>query len=267
MKIIIFFVCFIGVIFFSASFQDSCNSIVSNVVSIVFVFSGTVIATLVSYPVEKIRRVKDVLQKVYSTDVFDYAEKTRRTIQLAREYKRLGFKVLEEGARDIGNDYLKLGLQLIADNSSWDHIKATLEKEFIFDSLQNDCAERITRSMAKYAPAFGLAGTIIGLMRIFPQLSNPEHIGSSMSLALLTTLYGVLLSNLVFLPLANKLKDTSADDEIMYRFVLEALQCVRSKEYSIVIEQRLSALMPKHDLVKYKAEKPENMKLRIAESG
>lgn len=263
MKFIIFLVCFIGVIFFSSSLHENYYGILYNILSISFVLGATLIATLISFPVKKIKQISEVVKKAYDIEKFDYAETTREIIHAAREYKRLGLKSLEEASKDIHNPYLKLGFQLIADNSNWDQIKSTIGKEFIFDSLQNESSQRIIHSMAKYAPSFGLAGTIIGLMRVFPQLSNPENIGSAMSLALLTTLYGVLASNLIFLPLANKLRDNASDDEIVYRFIIEALQCIDEREYSIVIEQRLSAFMPKHQLLKYQTEKTESLHLRM----
>lgn len=266
MRFIIFVVCFIGIVFFSASLQENYQGLVSNILSICFVFGGTLLATLISYPVEKIKSIRDVIKRAYYIEKFDYAESTKQVVSLTRVYKRLGFKALEESARTLSNPYLKIGIQLIADNAEWEQIKAATEKEFIFDGLQSDNSRRIIHAMAKYAPAFGLAGTIIGLMMIFPQLSNPKNIGSAMSLALLTTLYGVLAANLLLLPLENKLKDNAADDEFMYRYVIEALHCIQQHDHSVVIEQRLSALMPKHELLKYKTEKEETMQLRIAEN-
>ncbi len=267
MRTILFLVCFTGVIFFSTSLQNNYQSIVANILSIAFVLGGTLIATLISYPVEKIKNIRHVLGKAYQEGAhFDYAYCTRYAIHLAREYKRLGFKTLEEAAEKTEQPLLKLGLQLIADNTSWDDIRSAIEKEFIFESLQKDSAQRIIRSMARYAPSFGLAGTILGLMRIFPEIASPENIGVPLSMALLTTLYGVLAANLLLLPIANKLRDNATDDEIMLRFLLEALQCIQEREYSVVIEQRLTSLMPKEELVKYHREKSENAPLRIVES-
>jgi len=266
MKFIVFLVCFVCVILFSSSLYENYHGILYNMLSIFFVFGGTLTATFISFPVKKIRQITEAVKKAYEIEKFDYAESTRQIIHAAREYKRLGFKSLEESSKDTNNPYLKLGFLLIADSCTWDHIKTTIKKEFIFDSLQNDSSQRIVRSMAKYAPAFGLAGTIVGLMRIFPQLSNPVNIGGAMSIALLTTLYGVLASNLVFFPIANKLRDNASEDEIVYRFVIEALHCINEKEYSIVIEQRLSSVMPKYQLLKYQSDKTESLQLRMAEN-
>ncbi len=266
MKFIIYFVCFIGIIFFSSSVNENYQYIMSNIFSILFVFGGTLISTLISYPVERVKRIKVIVEKAFRTRRFNFPDTTRLVIQVTREYKRLGFKSLENSLKDFQNPYLKHGVKLIADSCKWEHIRSTLEKELMFDILENDSAQRILRAMAKYAPAFGLIGTIIGLMRIFPQLTNPENIGGSISLALLTTLYGVILSNLVFLPLANKLKDNSSEDELVYRYILEALQCIQKREYSIVTEQKLSALMPKHELSKYHANKVRHLHLKMAEN-
>ncbi len=267
MRFIVFLASFVSIILFSTSLQESYQGIVSNILSIAFVFGGTLVATLISYPVEKMKNIKQVLHRAYSTSAFDYPMHANFMVHTAREYKRIGFKSLESASEAIDNQYVKLGLQLIADNCSWEHIKSTLEKEFIFDSLETDSAQRIIRSMARYAPSFGLAGTIIGLMKIFPQLANPANIGGPMSLALLTTLYGVLASNLIFMPIANKLKDNTTDDEVMFRFILEGLQCIQEREYSVITEQRLSALMPKHELLKYKREKVDDVHLKLAANG
>ena len=266
MKFIIFIISFVCIIFFSSSLHESYQGIISNLISILFVLGGTLIATLISFPVEKIKQISGVLKKAYEIEKFDFKETTRSTLQLVREYKRFGFKTLESASKEVKNPYLRLGYQLIADRCKWKMIQTAIEKEFIYDTTQNESSQRILRSMAKYAPSFGLAGTIIGLMKVFPQLLNPVNMGSAISIALLTTLYGVLSSNLIFMPLANKLKENSSDEEIVLRFNLEALKCIYDKDYTIVIEQRLSALMPKHELIKYQTEKSEPLQLRIAEN-
>ena len=266
MRFIIFIICFICIIFFSSSIHESYHVILSNIISITFVLGGTLIATLISFPVEKIKQITTVLKKAYEIEKFDYTETTAYTLQLVREYKRFGFKALENASKEVKNPYLRIGYQLIADRREWAPIQTAIEKEFIYDTTQNESAQRILKSMAKYAPSFGLAGTIIGLMKVFPQLLNPVNIGSAISIALLTTLYGVLASNLVFLPLSNKLKENTSDEEIILSFNLEALKCIYDKDYTIVIEQRLSALMPKHELLKYQTQKTEHLQLRTAEN-
>ncbi len=259
MRIIIFIICFTGIILFSAGIYENTNALRSNVLSILIVCGGTFLATAISFPRDKLRIIGATLKKAYSSDSFPYARYTRRIVQTAREYKRSGFKSLLHASKSYPNPYLQIGLRMVADGSAWEDIKTSLDKEFLFEQDEIDTAERVLRSMSKYAPSFGLAGTIIGLMRIFPQLSNPHNIGHAISLALLTTLYGVLFSNLVFLPLANKLRDKAEDDTALYRYILEALSCVYDKEYSIVIEQRLKSAVPSHALRSYKSSTDTSM--------
>ncbi|MCX8044547.1 MAG: MotA/TolQ/ExbB proton channel family protein [Desulfobacterota bacterium] len=264
MKAIIFGVSFLVVTFFSLSLQDNYHAILSNILSLAFVLGGTLLATCISFSMEKIRTVVSVIRKTYFFKHIDYATLIHHVIHIARDYKRGGFKALEASANTCKNPYLKLGIQLIADNSPWEHIQSSIEKEFLYDGMENESAQRIIHAMAKFAPAFGLAGTIIGLMMVFPQLTNPKNIGSAMSLALLTTLYGVLTANLILLPLENKLKENAADDAIMYQFVIEALHCIQQREYSVVIEQRLTTIMPRHQHERYLHEKKAGMHLKIA---
>jgi chemotaxis protein MotA len=266
MRLILFAICFIGALLFTTSSHATMTSLAPHVISLVFVLGGTLFATMISFPIDKVKTVFLAIRRIYSTKRFDYPGCMAAVILAARDYKRFGFKSLEMSAADASSPYLKMGMQLIADNAEWEEIASTVEKEFVFQSLENDGIQRIFRSMAKYAPSFGLAGTIIGLMRIFPQLSDPGSIGGAMSLALLTTLYGVLASNLVFLPLANKLKDTTADDEVMLRFILEALRCIRDREYSVVIEQRLAGVMPRECQISIRKASGRNTEIRAAQN-
>jgi len=266
MRYVVFLISFFAILFFSSSAKESYHGLISNCISILFVFGGTLLATLISYPLEKLKNIKDVLLRSYYMDKFNYSDSTKKVMQLARSYKRIGLKALEDSVESIHNPYLQRGIQLIADNAEWDYIKESIEKEFIFDGLQSENVQRMLHAMAKYAPAFGLAGTIIGLMMIFPQQANPQNIGNAMSLALLTTLYGVLATNLLLLPLEHKLKDSAVDDELMFRYIIESLQCIQRREHSIVIEQRLTSVMPKHELLKYRSSKDEFVELRIAEN-
>lgn len=267
MRLMLFSLCFLIVVLFSSSGQNLPQGLLANLLSIVFVFGGTLIATMISFPVEKIRQLRHTLQSSFTRTVFDYAGCAHSVLHIARAYKKRGFKHLEQAADHSPSPYMALGLRLIADNASFEQIESAIEKEFIFDRLQTDAAERILRAMARYAPAFGLAGTIVGLMRIFPQLTNPGNIGAPMSLALLTTLYGVLSANLVFLPIANKLRDCAADDEVMLRFVFESLQCIQERQYAVVIEQRLCALMPRYEAEKYQTVRNDELQhLHLADS-
>lgn len=267
MRLLLFSLCFLIVVLFSSSGQNLPEGLLANVLSIVFVLGGTLFATMISFPSGKIRQLRTTLRTAFTRTAFDYAGCARSVLHIARAYKKRGFKYLEQAADQSASPYLALGLRLIADNASFEQIESAIEKEFIFDRLQTDAAERILRAMARYAPAFGLAGTIVGLMRIFPQLTNPGNIGGPMSLALLTTLYGVLSANLVFLPVANKLRDCAADDEVMLRFVFESLQCIQERQYAVVIEQRLCALMPRHEAEKYHAGRTADLQhLHLADS-
>jgi chemotaxis protein MotA len=268
MKFVFFIISFTCIIFFTSSSHEGYEYILSNMFSIIFVLGGTLVSTVISYSPEKIMRVKSVITNTLRTEKFDFAENTKQIIQFTREYRKSGFKTLENSAKQVSNPYLKLCMEMIEANCTWEQLMSAVEKEAVFDSIENDQAQKILRAMAKYAPAFGLTGTIIGLMKIFPQLSNPANIGSSMSLALLTTLYGVLFSNLIFTPLSNKLKDNASENELVFRFITEALQCIRQREYSIVTEQKLSCLMPKHQLKKYEFRKTRHVKfnLKMAEN-
>ncbi len=263
MKYILFAIAFICIIFFSSFNYEGYEYALSNIFSIIFVLGGTLVSTVISYSPQKIMRVKTVLKNALRTEKFNFADNTKQIIRITREYRKLGFKALEDSAKQVTNPYLKLGMQMIAANCTWEQIRTAVEKEVLFDNIENNHAQAILRSMAKYAPAFGLTGTIIGLMKIFPQLSNPANIGNSMSLALLTTLYGVLLSNLIFTPLSNKLRDIVSEDELVFRFIIEALVCIRQREYSIVTEQKLSCLMPKHQLRKYEFRKNRHLEFNL----
>ncbi len=249
MRYLIFIPSVFFILLFSFSSLEEHPLIVSNILSALFVLAGAFLATFISYPLKKIKGIVNVLKDIYIDHCFDYNKEVKATISLAREFKKHGFMYLVESAKQIKNPYIKKGVELIADNYEWDNIKRAIEREFFFNIIQTENSQQILRSMSKYAPAFGLAGTIIGMIKVFPNLADPAQIGVSISFALLTTLYGVLLSNLLFLPLANKMKDDTEDKESVLRFSLEAVKCIYDKEYSVVIQQRLELVIPRHELV------------------
>lgn len=249
MRYLIFIPSVFFVLLFSFSSLEQYPLVVSNILSALFVMGGTLLATFISYPPKKIKAIIDVVKNVYIEHCFDYNREMGQTINIARDFKKNGFMHLVETARHVKNPYIKTGVELIADNYAWGNIKRAIEREFQFNIMQNESSQHILRSMAKYAPAFGLAGTIIGMIKVFPNLADPAQIGVSISFALLTTLYGVLLANLILLPLANKMKDYTADKESVFRFSLEAVKCIYDKEYSVVIQQRLELIIPRHELL------------------
>ena len=170
--------------------------------SILIVLGGLLGATLVHFPVSQLWKLKSRLIKVFFAKKIDYYEDIKKVVFIVERSKKEGRRALINDIEKIEDHFLKNGLTLIADNVEVEDVKKILRENIDFMDFRHDQGIRFFEQMGKYAPGFGLIGTLIGLILLLAGLNDPKNIGANMSTALVTTLYGIVLSNLVFFPLA-----------------------------------------------------------------
>ena len=125
----------------------------------------------------------------------------------------------------------------------WEHLRDNID----YMKKRHSQGIRFFEQMAKYAPGFGLLGTLIGLIMMLAQLDDPATLGPSMSVALVTTFYGVLLSNLVFLPLAGRLQISSTEEVLQKEMFLEGVICISKEESGYLIREKMAMLLPEKE--------------------
>ena len=217
-------------------------SLSANIRSMVIVIGGTFLTTAIAYPWTRFKETLSVL-----TQTFNYRDEGQtegyieEIVRLSRVNRFQGVRALDEEAQNVGNNFLKLGLELVADGRSRYEIRDVLDKEFELHVSHRESQIGILQTMARMAPAFGLAGTLVGLMKMFTQLSDPSQLGMGMAVALLTTFYGIMVANLVLLPLSRKLKEYLRFEARGMALVVEGIMAIADNEHPTAVDHRLRA--------------------------
>ncbi|KAB3531378.1 flagellar motor protein [Alkaliphilus serpentinus] len=215
-----------------------------NTASVFIVLGGTVAATLVAYPLQKVLEAIKIVSKAFSNKVIDAGEIINKIIVLANVARKEGLLALEEASEAVEDKFLQKGIMLIVDGTDPELVRNLLETELSFVEERHQSGQGIFESMGAYAPAFGMIGTLIGLINMLRKLDDPSAIGPSMAVALITTLYGSLLANLIFIPIANKLKIRSREEIMRKEIMVEGLLSIQAGENPRIIEEKLKAFLP-----------------------
>ncbi len=238
------FATFIGIIsafglIIGAIITGSGLAIFINIPSILIVLGGTFGATLINYTLGEILSVFKILKNVFLVKTDDYYEKLSFLIAMAVKARRDGVLALENDIKKVEDNFIKKGLTMVVDGASEETIKDILSNELYFSGERHKFGYEIFNAMGVYAPAMGLIGTLIGLVQMLQQLNNPKNIGPAMAVALITTFYGAILSNLIFLPLGGKLKRKSERELLFKEVCIDGIVSIAKGENPRILEHRL----------------------------
>ncbi len=165
-------------------------------------------------------------------------------VALAEIARRDGLLALEKPVASLNDPFLRKGFQMAIDGADASTIASVLRAEMESTDLRHTYGVRMLESMGRSAPVFGMIGTVIGLVVMLGQLNDPSRIGPGMAVALLTTLYGLVLANVFFLPLARKLTHRSSEELLGKQVVLEGVLAIQAGDNPRVVERRLRAYLP-----------------------
>jgi chemotaxis protein MotA len=212
--------------------------------SILIVIGGTIAATFIAFPLKKVLSTMKVVKKAFSNNTYETGMIINKIVSLANVARREGLLALEEAVEEIEDNFLQKGVMLIVDGTDPELVKNILETEIAFLEERHNEGKSIFDTMGTLAPAFGMIGTLIGLVAMLRQLDDPDTIGPSMGVALITTLYGSLLANLICIPIAKKLKLKSKEEILLKEIMIEGLLSIQAGENPRIIEEKLKAFLP-----------------------
>lgn len=212
--------------------------------SILIVIGGTISATFIAYPLNRVLSTFKVVKKAFSNSDFKPSGIINEIIDLANTARREGLLALEEAVEEINDDFLQKGVMLIVDGTDPELVKNILETELSFLEERHSEGKGLFDIMATLSPAFGMIGTLIGLIVMLQQLEDPSTIGPAMGVALITTFYGSVMANLFFLPIAKKLKIKSREEILLKEIMIEGLLSIQAGENPRIIEEKLKAFLP-----------------------
>lgn len=211
------------------------------VVSIVFVLGGTLAGTMGRYSMAHFTSSLGVVAKVFTGGNQDPQALIDEIVEMADVSRKKGLLELEK--RKISDDFLAEGIKLLIDGGKPEVVKQTMLSNMKGIIDRNAASEKVWRSMGDTSPAFGMIGTVIGLVAMMANMDDPKAIGPAMAAALLTTLWGSVFANVFFLPVADKLKFRSNDAKLGLLISIDGVMAIQGQQNPRVIESVLSAYL------------------------
>jgi len=212
--------------------------------SVMVVVGGTVGVTLINYPLKEVIRVISVTKKVFFHRPQPYGQIISQFVEYATKARREGILALETSMSELSDPFFKKGLQLTIDGLEPQAIKEIMETEIEYVSERHRQGAEIFLTMGTFAPAMGMIGTLIGLVQMLRSMDDPSSIGPAMAVAIITTFYGSVLANMMFLPMSGKLKNRSAEEELAMELILNGVLAISRGDNPRVIEQKLFSFVP-----------------------
>lgn len=208
------------------------------------VIGGTVGATMIGLSADELRSIPGLLKVALTNRRYHL----RETIDLLANYamiaRKEGLAGLEKELSDIKDNFLRTALQLVADATDPEQTRLTLEQYIYATSERHAAGIRIFEAAGGYAPTMGIIGTVMGLIHVLSNISSPDQLGPSIALAFIATLYGVVTANLIWLPLATKLKNKSEKERLYQELILEGALAIQAGKSPTLLRSTLLAFVP-----------------------
>lgn len=211
--------------------------------SMMIVGGGTIGATLINYPLGQVLGVVNVLKNAFFHKGIRAASVIPMLVDFSGRARKDGILALESASKEIDDKFLQKGIQLAIDGLEPQSIQDILEREIEFLEERHKLGSEIFTTMGTFAPALGLIGTLIGLVQMLQNMDDPSSIGPAMAVALLTTFYGAILANLVFLPISGKLSTRSQEEILIKSLMKEGIMAIAAGDNPRVVEQKLHAFL------------------------
>ena len=217
------------------TFQDAGSAMI--------VVGGTVAALFVSFPMKRVFGTLKVVRKALFADRTTPNKLIGDLVSYAEIARRDGILALENMTHEIQDEFIVRGIQMAVDGTDPELIEQIMVSELEALQERHRLGKQVFDTLAKYAPAFGMIGTLIGLVQMLGSLEDPSGIGVGMATALITTFYGALLANLVFIPLAGKLGTRSKHESLLREMIVEGVLGIVRGESPTAVREKMQAFV------------------------
>ncbi|MFY0664693.1 MAG: flagellar motor protein PomA [Natronospirillum sp.] len=213
-----------------------------NLPSILIVVIGSVFVSMQKFTLEQFLGAMGIAGKAYSYKSISPEEVIEEVVELADAARKGGLLSLE--GKDVSNEFLGKGIQLLVDGHDPEVVRIMLNKDIEMTAERHRDGANIFGAIGDVAPAMGMIGTLIGLVGMLANMDDPKAIGPQMAVALLTTLYGSVMANVIALPIQDKCKLRSTEETLIQRMIRDALMGIQAGQNPRIIEQALKTYLP-----------------------
>ena len=227
----------------SAILMGGSAGVFWNVPSVLITIGGMISATLLNFPLRDVVTVMGSVRNAFLHKERSPEELIEKLVNFATIARREGILALEAHASETDDEFLRKSIQLAIDGTAPELIKDILSTELAFMEDRHAMGQSILIAMGTYAPAYGMIGTLIGLIQMLTTLDDPSKIGAGMAVAMITTLYGSLVANAFCLPAAGKLKVRTSNELLAKELIIEGILSIQSGDNPRIVEQKLKAFV------------------------
>ena len=211
--------------------------------SVFVTVGGSICATIISFPLNELVGVIGVVKKTIFTKAQPVSETIATLVSFAERARREGILALERHMEEIEDEFLAKGIQLAVDGTEPELMRNILTTELDYVEKRHASGQLVFNTLGALAPAFGMIGTLIGLVLMLKTMSDPSTIGPNMAVALITTFYGALMANLICIPLEKKLKRRSEEEMLVKEMMIEGILSIQSGDNPRIVEQKLTSFV------------------------
>jgi len=231
-----------GVVMFGRS--DASLATFVDPAALLMVFGGAAAAVLVGFPRRQLQNLFGILRKPFATPAEEPDVLIDEIVHLAEIARKDGLLALEAVADEIRNPFIATGVQLVVDGMRPETVQEVMRNEVEALAVRHRQAKKVVELVGRCGPAFGMIATLLGLILMLGSLSKPETVGPSMAIALIGTLYGALLANLVCIPLGEKLSYLSQEEQLARQIIIRGVLAIQAGDNPHVVRQKLEMFLP-----------------------
>jgi chemotaxis protein MotA len=226
-----------------AIFMGGSIALFIDIPSVIMVIGGSIAALFVSFPIGRAAGMAKVFQKAMFFDADDPTEIIDKMVNYAERARKEGMLALEEDSEKEPDKFLAKGLRLAVDGTDPKLLARILETDISALESRHKEGRAIYEQWGAFAPAFGMIGTLVGLVQMLANLDDPSSIGAGMAVALLTTFYGAVIANLLALPVAGKLKARSEEELHSLEMIIEGIMSIQSGDSPRIVQEKLKSYL------------------------
>jgi chemotaxis protein MotA len=211
--------------------------------SIFVVLGGTMGAVMLANPLERTKNLPSILKHAFVSEQIDMIGLIQTLVSFAEKARREGLLALEEDAGQLDDEFMRKSIQLVVDGTDPELVKSILDTEIGLLEERHSSNKGYLDSIAELGPAFGMLGTLIGLIQMLGNLDDPSALGPGMAVALVTTFYGSILANMFAIPMGKKLVQNSSREVLCRELMVEGILSIQAGENPRIVEEKLKVFL------------------------
>ena len=234
--------CF-GLVFFAMATGDGGLMIFFHVPSMLIVVGGTFSVVMMNFPIGEMRNLVKVTLRTYLFKLNAPSQEIERIIDYANLARKEGLLSLESKLQEVDDSFFAKGIQLVIDGFPAETVRDIMDLEAEWQRQRHTTGKKMLEAVGAFAPAFGMIGTLVGLVQMLQNLDDPSKIGGGMATALLTTMYGAMIANMMFIPLAGKLDVRAKEESLLRELMIEGIVAIQAGEGPQLIKEKLKSFL------------------------